>query len=300
MIDLRQLRYFVAVCDHLHFTRAADSLHVAQSALSAQVKRLEEDLGIRLIERGKRSAASLTDAGALFLTEARQTLAQAERAEQVGRLAARGAMGKIDIGHIASAVVDGTLARALSAYRITHPHVVINLTHMETQLQLRALTEGVIDVAFVRPRSDYPVGIGMKEVGRAPLLLALPANSAMARLDVIGLRHLHDHQFIIPQFAEGVAFSQQLDHLRQLIGGPWRPPIKVADFFSALALVAAGYGATLIPGYFAKVDVEGVVLRPIEQFAEDAVLMMAWRKGDSSPALAAFLQQAGRNRAGPA
>jgi len=294
VIDLRQLRYFVAVCDHLHFTRAADALHVAQSALSAQVKRLEEDLGVRLIERGKRSAASLTDAGALFLIEARQTLLQAERTERMGRLAARGAIGKIDIGHIASAVVDGTLARALSAYRESYPEVLVNLIHMETPMQLRALAEGGIDVAFIRPRSDYPLGIGAKEVGRAPLLLALPAHGALAQRGVLHPQDLKDHPFVIPQFDEGVAFSRQLDHLRELIGGPARPPLRVGDFFSALALVAAGYGAALIPGYFDQVRVDGVVLRPIQGFDEDAILMMAWRKSDPSPALAAFLQLAAR------
>ena len=294
MIDLRQLRYFVAVCDHLHFTRAADSLHVAQSALSAQIKRLEDGLGVRLIERRKRSAASLTDAGAIFLAEARQTLLQAERTEQVGRMAARGTLGKIDIGHIASAVVDGTLARAMSRFRSDHPDVLVNLTHLETPMQLRALVDGGIDVAFVRPRATYPLGIAVKEVGRAPLMAALPEGCYAAQKPELQPEDLAGIQFIIPQFDEGVAFSRQLERLEAMIPGPSRPPLKVGDFFSALALVAAGYGAVLIPGYFDKVSVGGVVLRPIAGFAEDAILMMAWRQSDPSPALAAFLREVGR------
>lgn len=297
MIDLRQLRYFVAVCDHLHFTRAADALHVAQSALSAQIKRLEEVLGVRLIERRKRSAASLTDAGAIFLAEARQTLLQAERTEQVGRMAARGTLGKIDIGHIASAVVDGTLARALSLYREQHAEVMVNLMHMETPMQLRALADGGIDVAFIRPRASYPLGIGTRQVGRAPLLVALPSGSAAAQIPVVTPEVLRGLQFIVPQFDEGVAFSRQLERLEELISGPSRPPLRVGDFFSALALVAAGYGAALIPGYFDTVSVQGVTLRPIVGFDEDAILMMAWRKSDTSPALAGFLQQVGQGHA---
>ena len=294
MIDLRQLRYFVAVCDHLHFTRAADSLHVAQSALSAQVKRLEDGLGVLLIERRKRSAASLTDAGAIFLAEARQTLLQAERTEQVGRMAARGTLGKIDMGHIASAVVDGTLARSLSRYRADHPEVLVNLTHLETPAQLRALVDGAIDVGFIRPRATYPAGIAVKEVGRAPLMVALPETCDAAQKPQLQPQDLAGFQFVIPQFDEGVAFARQLEGLEAMIPGPSRAPLKVGDFFSALALVAAGYGAVLIPGYFDKVSVGGVVLRPIAGFAEDAILMIAWRQSDPSPALTAFLHDVGR------
>ena len=99
VLDTRQLRYFVAVADDLHFTKAADRLHVAQSALSTQVKQLEAQLGARLLTRGKRSAIALTDAGVLFLIEARRALEQLERAEAVGRRAGRGELGHVAIGY---------------------------------------------------------------------------------------------------------------------------------------------------------------------------------------------------------
>jgi DNA-binding transcriptional LysR family regulator len=103
MLDVRQLRYFIAVAEELHFSKAADRLHVAQSAVSAQIQQLEASLGATLFHRSKRSSITLTDAGLLFLTEARNALRQVEIAESVGRLAGRGMLGHIEIGYVASA-----------------------------------------------------------------------------------------------------------------------------------------------------------------------------------------------------
>src|SRR6202011_291880 len=120
VLDTRQLRYFVAVADDLHFTKAADRLHVAQSALSTQVKQLEAQLGARWLPRGKRSAIALTDAGVLFLIEARRALEQLERAEAVGRRAGRGELGHVAIGYSPSAAVSGVLSAAI---RLQSPEV---------------------------------------------------------------------------------------------------------------------------------------------------------------------------------
>ena len=117
MLDVRQLRYFVAVAEDLHFTRAADHLHVAQSALSLQVQQLEAQLGTRLLARSKRSAVALTDAGILFLIEARRALEQMERAEAVGQRAGRGELGHVAIGYVASAAISGVLSSTIQAYR---------------------------------------------------------------------------------------------------------------------------------------------------------------------------------------
>ena len=105
-LDARQLRYFIAVAEELSFTRAADRLNVAQSAVSLQIKGLEEAFGARLLNRRKRAAVSLTEAGRLFLSEAVAAIRQLERAEQVGHLAARGELGQIEVGYVASAVTN--------------------------------------------------------------------------------------------------------------------------------------------------------------------------------------------------
>src|SRR5215470_12432433 len=113
MLDARQLRYFIAVAEELHFARAADRLNVAQSAVSQQIKALEEAFGARLLSRRKRAAVSLTQAGRLFLPEAAAAIRQLDRAEQVGRLAARGELGQIEVGYVTSAAMSGTLPSLL-------------------------------------------------------------------------------------------------------------------------------------------------------------------------------------------
>ena len=133
MLEARQLRCFIAVAKELSFASAADRLNVAQSAVSLQIKGLEEALGVRLLNRRKRAAVSLTQAGRLFLCEAEAAVRQLERAEQVGRLAARGELGQIEVGYVTSVALNRILPSLLREYRQTHPAVQLRLTAMETE-----------------------------------------------------------------------------------------------------------------------------------------------------------------------
>jgi DNA-binding transcriptional LysR family regulator len=155
MLDIRQLRYFVAVAEDLHFTRAADRLHVAQSALSTHVKQLEAQLGTRLLARSKRSAVALTDAGILFLIDARRALGQVERAEAAGRRARRGELGHVAIGYLGSAAFSGVLSTAIRAFRAQKADVTLHLAEMWTPMQLAAIAEGRQDVGFLRSRYSW-------------------------------------------------------------------------------------------------------------------------------------------------
>src|SRR6202047_782127 len=152
MLDARQLRYFIAVAEELHFARAADRLNVAQAAVSLQIKGREEAFGARLLNRRKRAAVSLTEAGRLFLCEAVTAIRQLERAEQVGRLAARVELGHSEVGYVTSAAMNRTLPSLLREYRRSHPAVQLRLTAMETPRQLDALAKGRLDAALIRPR----------------------------------------------------------------------------------------------------------------------------------------------------
>ena len=148
-LDARQLRHFIAVTEELSFARAADRLNVAQSAVSLQIKGLEEAFGARLLNRRKRAAVSLTEMGRLFLSEAEAAIRQLERAEQVGHLAARGELGQIEVGYVTSAVMNRILPSLLREYRRSHPVVQLRLTAMETPRQLEALAEGRLDAALI-------------------------------------------------------------------------------------------------------------------------------------------------------
>lgn len=185
MIDSRQLNLFVALAEDLHFARSADRLGIAPSVLSQQIKRLESDLGVRLLNRNKRAAITLTDAGNLFLVEAKVALRQIERADRIGRLAARGEAGHVALGYIGSAVATGLLPDTLKVFRVASPDVRMHILAMETPTQLERLADGAIDVGFIRPRAHYPDGVTAKVVQSEPLLIALPADSSLARVKAV-------------------------------------------------------------------------------------------------------------------
>src|SRR5689334_13424142 len=174
-LDARQLRYFIAVAEELSFARAADRLNVAQSAVSLQIKGLEEALGARLLNRRKRAAVSLTEAGRLFLSEAVAAIRQLERAEQVGHLAAR-----------------------------------LRLTAMETPRQLEALAEGRLDAALIRPRPGYAAGVAAHVIYREALCVALASDHPLARSPTLHAAELGNEAFIIPDVA---TFGSHLERL---------------------------------------------------------------------------------------
>src|SRR3974390_2237759 len=148
-MELRHLRYFVAVAEELHFSRAAAKLNIATPTLSAQIQALESMLGAQLFTRKTRSVA-LTHVGKRFLEEARATLKQADQAELVGRRAARGDLGSIAIGYVLSAAGAGTVTPGITDFRKSHPDVSFQLHKMETIPQMKALVDGTLDLAFAR------------------------------------------------------------------------------------------------------------------------------------------------------
>ena len=156
MLDSHPLRCFVAVAHELHFGRAAEQLQLAQSALSRQIQALERELGVRLLNRGRRSAITLTEAGMALLGEAQLAIQQLDRAETTARRAARGEIGRLEIGYVVSAALSGVLPRTLERFRALRPDVQVQLVAMETPRQLEALRSGLLDVGFLRPGPPTP------------------------------------------------------------------------------------------------------------------------------------------------
>ena len=161
-MDLHQLRYFVAVAERLHFGEAAQSVHVSQPGLSQQIKALEEEVGVLLLERTKRKVA-LTEAGKYFFEEAKLTLEHAERAKVVAQKVARGQLGTVRIGYLHSVPFSGQLADLASLFRRWAPGVHLEFSEGDSTEQLSRLVEGELDLGFVRlplnevrPRSHSP------------------------------------------------------------------------------------------------------------------------------------------------
>jgi len=289
MLDVRKLRYFLAVAEHLHFGQAADRLHVAQSALSTQIAGLETDLGVRLLNRAKRSAVTLTDAGRRFEIEARSALQQMNRAERIGRLLGRGELGHIDIAYVASAALSGYLAAALRSFRSVRPDVSVRLTTMDTPRQLSAIADGSVDIGFVRPRPAYPSGIATHIVHRDRLMIAMAHDHPLALCETVKPSRLLAETFVIPDFQEAAGLTEDLARLGEIAGGAIVPAMSVGDFVTALSLAEAGYGVVLIPSSYSRLNLGRIAYRDIEDFDEEVSLAVAWRTADATPAARALL-----------
>jgi LysR family transcriptional regulator, benzoate and cis,cis-muconate-responsive activator of ben and cat genes len=290
MMDTRQLKAFVALTEDLHFARTADRLDIAQSVLSEQIRKLETDLGVRLLNRNKRAAVSLTDAGEIFLREARLALRQLERAESVGRLAARGEVGNISLGYVGSAVSTGVLPAALKGFRRERPEVDMHITLMETPRQLESLRHGRLDIGLLRSRSQYPEGVTAKIVKREQLMIALASNHPLTGSATIRAEQLSDEAFIVPQFSESEGFAENLSSLGRCGGFDAVPRHRVADFITALCMAAAGYGVVLVPQSMKAFAPTDVAFRSVDGYDQEVELALAYRTRESAPCVKGFVE----------
>ena len=176
-MELRHLRYFVAVAEELHFGRAAIRLFIAQPSLSQQIRQLEEELGFPLLKRTKRSV-ELTDAGQVFLVAARNILAQVQEAKRAAQRAYRGEVGRLVVGYISSSTYD-LLPVMLRAYRERFPHVEVALRELTTPTQVRALEENELQIGLLRLPISTPL-VNVEVVRREPIVCVLPEEHPLA------------------------------------------------------------------------------------------------------------------------
>ena len=294
-MELRHLRYFAAVADELHFTRAAERLHISTPSLTKQIQQLEHGLGALLFVRTKRKV-SLTDAGMRFFEEARRTLQQAEHAELVAKLAGRGELGSIKIGYVSSAACTGALAAAVASYRVSHPLVSLSVVKLQSPDQLVQLSEGRLDIGFLRPPAQYPVGISGLVVVRQPIIIALPRAHKLAALKSIPAAMLAGERFIAPTNETELGMFQHTAAVGQK--GKFTAHIveRIPDLFTTVALVAAGVGVAVVPQSCSCIQIPGVAYKPLSGRTKPAEMVAAFRRDERSPAVMAFIQQV-RNQA---
>jgi DNA-binding transcriptional LysR family regulator len=288
-MELRHLRYFLAVAEERHFTRAAEHLGISPPTLTQQVQALEAELGVTLLRRNNRSV-SLTEAGQRFLEEARKTLLQSEHATLVARRAGRGEVGRIEIGYVTSASLAGIIPSSLAAFRQSNPHVDVQLHRMETVRQLSALAEGQIDIGFLRQPKRYPLGIVGNIVWRQPFILAMPINHPLAKRDQINIAALADEPFIASSVELELGFGGQIQEIAA--EGNFAPKVigRAPDLLTILTLVASGLGVALVPESFRKMHIGTIAYRPLAGPQRNALLAAARRRDDAAPAIKAFLR----------
>jgi DNA-binding transcriptional LysR family regulator len=285
-MELRHLRYFVAVAEELHFSRAAERLHMAQPPLSQQIRQLEAELGVTLFHRVKRRV-TLTGAGQVFLDETYRTLAQAEQACRAAQRAQRGEVGRLVVGFVGSASRHFVPAM-LRTYRARYPHVEVVLHEVSTTAQVQALQDGWMHVGVLRPPVMSAL-LAVEVISREPFIVVLPEVHPLARLEQVPITALAKESFILCPRATAPGFYDRV--ISFCHGAGFSPTVtqEAIDVHTIIDLIAAGLGITLVAASVRGLRNEGVTYRPIENAAPMVELALAWRADNLSPVLHAFL-----------
>ncbi len=282
-MELRHLRYFVAVAEERHFGRAAERLHIAQPPLSQQIRRLETELGEPLLYRTTRRV-ELSPAGEVLLERARAILAAVDSAVDDARRAARGEYGRLAIGFTGSSTY-AMLPSLAAAMREELPGVVLDL-HGEllTPAQVARLIAGTLDLGLLRP----PVrerGLSTEVLHSEPLLAVLPETHPLANAEAVPLEQLKDDRFVTyPSHFRSVVH----DAVEDACAAHGFVPVaahEVGETATLVSFVAAGLGVSLVPASVSKMTVEGAVYRPLVHDATRVELAVAWRRDDQRPVL---------------
>ena len=290
MMELRQLRYFIAVAEELHFTRAAARLHIGQPPLSHAIQMLEQDVGARLFERNKRWVR-LTEAGRLFLVDARRMLALAEEARSTAQRAERGEAGELRIGFTYSTPLTPLFAAAINRYRQDHPQVSLLLQELATLRQLDGLGQRTIDLGFVRtPELPIPAGIRTTLLREDPLVAVLPASHPLAAQAIVHIADLAALPFVMYPPGAGTSIYPQIFRLCRDAGFVPHVGQTAKESSTIIGLVAAGSGVTMLPSSFARVQMDGVAYRPLADKGAVTMLYLAQRDEETSPLLAGFIE----------
>ncbi|WP_437881891.1 LysR family transcriptional regulator [Pseudomonas sp. LRF_L74] len=296
-MELRHLRYFVAVAETLHFGRAAEALGISQPPLSQQVQALEEEIGARLFERTNRRVA-LTEAGRLFLGEARQILERSERAALLARRAHLGEVGELKVGFTASAPFTSTITRSLFAFRQAYPDVHLSLLEGSSGEVVEGLTERSLQVGVIRP-FVLPEHIRSVELFRDPLVAVMRADHPLAQGSEEGLSmaDLAGEPFVFFPRSYRTGLNDQLLDLASRAGFVPHIAQEASEAMTIIGLVAAGMGVSMLPASFRRTRVDGVVYRTLLDEGATSAIWLVMREDERSPQARAFVELVTREAA---
>lgn len=286
MIENRHLRYFLEVARTLHITRASERLHIAQPALTQNIQQLEQELGVQLFER-KGRRITLTEAGRVFEREAEHSLRVFLGAQLAAQRAVRGEVGRVILGFQSTAgltVIPQLLKRLGSNY----PEIEVTLREMGTSAQRKALRQGEIDVAimYVVPDDEF----SHHELTPDSLVIAIPESHPLAGRDSIALRELSEDRFVLP--AAEVADVLYHSVLAECADSGFQPKHvqEVSTAQTAMGLVSAGFGISVLPAAVQVLPRKGVVLRPIRNSRLQVQLALLWPGNHPSPIIPKLIE----------
>jgi|SRR6185369_5482291 DNA-binding transcriptional LysR family regulator len=284
-MELRHLRYFVAVAEQLSFRGAAEKLNMAQPPLSAQIKGLEDELRVQLLERDTRNVR-LTHAGEVFLEQARAVLALAATAEQRAREAEQGVVGTLRVGIIAPSA-NAWLAAILRKFRRQYSGVQLSLFDLTSTEQLRRLRIGELDVGLLRPPVSFPE-LDYKFVDESRQILALPAGHPLARKRKLEWADFHNQELVLMHPNEQHGYYDPFFARCAKAGAHPRPVQYANDIQTKMWLISAGFGIAPTTATLSEVKRPGLVFRPLPAGLPPVRTILVWRRDDDSPVVTHF------------
>jgi len=287
-MELRHLRYFVAVAEEQHFTRAAARLGIGQPPLSQQIQQLERELGAPLFKRLSRGI-QLTEVGEVFLIDARATLAAAARASDNARRAARGELGALQIGFTVSASFHPFVPRVILKFRETHPGVTLTLREGNSVALLESIRDNRLDLAIVRPMSKQYDTLETEGLFDEPMLIVMSTSHRLSASPRLTLADIAQEDFVLYARQTGPGVFDAIVAACAQAGFSPNVTQEAPQLASTIHLVAAGLGISIVPAAMRSLHAEGVRYIPIDGVASRVTLSLAYRRFESSPSVQQFL-----------
>jgi DNA-binding transcriptional LysR family regulator len=285
-MELRHLRYFVAVAETLHFGQAAARLEIAQPSLSHQIRQLEDELQTSLLRRTKRRV-ELTEAGRLFLAEAREIIARADRAAVIARRVGRTDAQRLRVA-VGFCMDHAEVAACVGDFNVTHDDIQIELRTMSVPAQLTALADGRLDVGFVRP-PIVDTALTSEVLVREPVIVAFHPKHRFKSRRMVPLRALANEPFVFVVRDAVPVFHDFVLRMCREAGFVPNAPHEVDHLQMMLAMVAAGSGIALVPSGARHITQHRIVYRPLDPSEPALETHVAWRREDTSPVVAQFV-----------
>ena len=291
MIELRRLRYLVAVADEGHVTRAAERLGIQQPPLTRQIRLLEQELGVTLFERLPRGVR-VTEAGRVVVEEARDVLARAARIPETAKRAARGEQGRLAVGYTSSAAFHPFVTQQIRAFRDARPGVVLALAEDGTPELVAGLRDERLDAAFLRSTATDAAGLTLDFLLDEKMVAAVPTGHPLAKAGKIALAELAEETFVFYRRPSGPGLYDAI--MASCLAAGFSPTVgqEAPRMASTLSLVASGLGVAITPASMQRMNVEGVEfvrLRGTKGLV--APLVLATRKRDRSTLVDRFRRE---------
>lgn len=290
--ELRLFRYFVALCDEKNFSRAAERLAITPPTLTHQIQKLEKELNVRLLNRKTKMKFQLTDAGTRFLESARDVLLRADAAEKTARKAARGEIGRLEIGYMIATAYSGLVQRYIRSFQNTHTGIDITLHQVSTVALVGAIIANELDAGFARMPKQYPSGLSGFPFYRAPVILALPSAHPLARArGSLNPKALADELFVSTSIGYDLAFTRHVEAIAELGGFTPRISKRAEDLTTVLTYVSLGYGIAAVSPTMASCRVPNVTFKKIASKAVPEVeFAFMYRSNESAPATRTLIE----------